>query len=92
MSDRFYRDIEIPDLTDEVLEPPPAGFIQVFGRNNKLAYSDSNGVETVVGTGGGSTQLLVDGGGASTTFNQFLLRLDFGSGGASINPSGVTTP
>lgn len=95
MADRFYKDIEIPDLAAGVtLEPPPVGHIQVYGREKQLAWTDSDGVEHVAGQGNGvaTTQLLVDGGQANTTFNQFLLRLDFGTGGASINPTGNPNP
>lgn len=37
---------------------------------------------------GGSTELRIDGGNSSTVFNNYLLRMDFGIGGASINPEG----
>lgn len=40
-------------------------------------------------SGGEVTVLKVDGGQAATTFPDYLLRLDFGSGGASINPGGT---
>jgi len=36
------------------------------------------------------TQLQIDGGSASTIFTSYLLRMDFGSGGANINPTGAT--
>ncbi len=35
------------------------------------------------------TTLKINGGAANTTFQNYLLRLDFGSGGASINPTGT---
>ena len=37
------------------------------------------------------TVLKVDGGNASTSFPEYLLRMDFGANGASINPTGNTT-
>ena len=49
MADRFYKDIELPDLVDTSgLATPDNGFIQVYGKSGKLAYMDSTGVETVV--------------------------------------------
>lgn len=49
MADRFYKDIELPDLVDTSgLAAPDNGFIQVYGKSGKLAYMDSTGVETVV--------------------------------------------
>ena len=44
------------------------------------------------GNAGQTTQLLVDGGQANTAFTQYLLRLDFGTGGANINPTGNPNP
>lgn len=46
-------------------------------------------VREVEVTGGQTTVLKVDNGSATTTFPQFLLRLDFGQGGATINPTGM---
>lgn len=52
MADKFQNDIEIPDLPVGVSLPPPeVGYIQLYGRNKKLVYSDSNGLETEVGSG-----------------------------------------
>lgn len=49
-----------------------------------------DGVVTEVLVQAGSTTVLkVDGGAANTTFPDFMLRLDFGRNGASINPSGT---
>ena len=39
--------------------------------------------------GPGSTTLRIDGGAADTTFPDYVLRLDWGANGASINPSGT---
>lgn len=36
-----------------------------------------------------SIQLNIDGGAANTTFQNYLLRLDFGANGATINPTGT---
>lgn len=46
-------------------------------------------VEEVIVTQSETTVLKIDGGAANTTFPQYLLRLDFGQGGASINPTGT---
>lgn len=46
--------------------------------------------DTIVGSASGQTTLLkIDGGAAATTFPDYLLRLDFGRNGATINPSGT---
>ena len=59
MSDRFYKDIELPDLAVGVNPPTPdEGFIQLYGRNKTLVWKDSLGVEHVVG----ASMLDVDGG------------------------------
>lgn len=50
MADRFYKDVELPDLQEGVsLQPPQSGFIQIYGRAKKLAFTDSDGAETVLG-------------------------------------------
>jgi hypothetical protein len=36
-----------------------------------------------------NTELLIDNGDASTTFENYLLRFDFGTNGAEINPDGI---
>jgi hypothetical protein len=47
------------------------------------------GFSSGASSGGGTvTELRIDGGMAATTFQDYLLRLDFGSGGANINPGG----
>lgn len=81
MADRFYNDIELPDLVDTSgLAAPDNGFIQVYGKGGKLAYMDSTGVETVVDM----TVLKIDNGNANTQFNEYVLRMDFGKNGANI--------
>lgn len=81
MADRFYNDIELPDLVDTSgLAAPDNGFIQVYGKSGKLAYMDSTGVETVVDM----TVLKIDNGNANTQFNEYVLRMDFGKNGANI--------
>ena len=55
-----------------------------------LALVNGEVAEVTVTTGGGAeTVLKVDGGQAATVFPDYLLRLDFGRNGASINPSGT---
>lgn len=56
-----------------------------------VALVDGQLTEVDVQTqGGGETTVLkVDNGNASTTFPEYVLRLDFGNNGASINPTGT---
>ena len=88
MADRFYNDIELPDLVDTSgLAAPDNGFIQVYGKGGKLAYMDSTGVETVVDMTVlkiDMTVLKIDNGNANTQFNDYVLRMDFGKNGANI--------
>ena len=85
MADRFYNDIELPDLVDSSgLAAPDNGFIQVYGKSGKLAYMDSTGVETVVDMSAVGTVLKIDNGNANTQFNEYVLRMDFGKNGANI--------
>lgn len=84
MADRFYKDIELPELANSPL-PPDAGFVQLYGKDKKLAIMDSDGVETILGESNGvATVLVVDGGTAVTQFTQYVMRLDFGNQGAVI--------
>ena len=46
-------------------------------------------VEEVIVQQSETTILKVDGGAANTTFPQYLLRLDFGQNGSTINPTGA---
>lgn len=47
MGDRYYTDIELPELPAGQPATPEAGFISVYGREGKLITKDSAGVETV---------------------------------------------
>jgi len=86
----FYGPIDISTTSDTGLPPP--NFLRLKHKpDGKLYLQKSTGVEQVIEQTT-VTQLLVDGGQANTTFNQFLLRLDFGSGGANINPTGNPNP
>lgn len=91
MTDLFGTGIQIPDLESGQARPADTpGFIRVFSRNQKLYGIDSNNVEhELSGAAGGNTNFLVDGGAAATTFQNYLLRFDFGNGGANINPTGT---
>ena len=53
-----------------------------------LALVDGKQTEVIIQQSQ-TTMLRVDGGNATTTFQDFLLRLDFGQNGASINPTGT---
>ena len=48
MADRFYKDIELPDLTGVTPPAPDSGFIQVYGKGGKLAYQAADGIEVIV--------------------------------------------
>ena len=61
----------------------------------KYVFNPFTGTFDAVGVSGAAvapTQLLVDGGQAATVFQQYVLRLDFGSNGATINPTGNPNP
>lgn len=89
MGDRFHKDIEIPDVPIGLEIPAPdPGFLQLVGRDGKLAVKNSAGQETIIEPQV-QTQLNIDGGMAATVFQNYLLRLDFGANGASINPTGT---
>jgi hypothetical protein len=47
MADRFYKDIEVPDVTTSP-PAPDAGFVQIYGRGGKLAYRASTGPEVIL--------------------------------------------
>jgi len=52
MSDRFYKDIELPNLSSSTLATnpltkPDAGFIQLYGIDGKLAIQDPNNSLTI---------------------------------------------
>lgn len=47
MADRFYKDIELPDLTGVTPSAPDSGFIQVYGKGGKLAYQAADGIEVI---------------------------------------------
>lgn len=57
--------------------------------DQKVLALVSGRVEEIIVQQSQTTVLKVDGGAANTTFPDFLLRLDFGQGGATINPTGT---
>ena len=78
MSDRFYKDIELPNISENITPPaPPSDFIQLYGKNGKLVVHDSLNVETVIEPTV-VTKLIVDGGSPATVPQNFVLRFDFG--------------
>lgn len=90
MGDRFYKDIEVPNLADSsAIGTDDPNFISVYAKNGKLASKDADNVETIYGVGSKTPELRIDGGMAATTFTNYVLRLDFGAGGATINPEGT---
>lgn len=58
MSDRFYKDIEVPSLPNSAnLPAPDDGFISIYGKNGKLATKNASNVEVIydLSTGGGAS-------------------------------------
>ena len=76
MADRFYKDIEVPDVTTSP-PAPDAGFVQIYGRGGKLAYRASTGPEVILDLA--AVGVSIDGGNATTTYTQPALRIDFGA-------------
>jgi hypothetical protein len=90
MSDTVYNPIKIAETTDT--STPPAGFQKLQAKPDGFLYvKNSAGVETRLGSGAGgeTTVLKIDGGLANTTFPDYLIRLDFGNNGSTINPTGT---
>lgn len=89
MGDRFYNDVELPELPPGTPATPAPGFMSVYARDGKLVTKNDAGQE-VVHEPAVQTQLRISGGNSATTFTDYKLRLDFGSvGGSSINPTGT---
>lgn len=69
MADRFYGDIEVPEITSD---PGPAtpGFVRIYGRNGKLYVRGETTTEIdLADTGGGPTSdINVDGGFAAAVY------------------------
>lgn len=88
MSDTFYKPPLLAETTDT--STPPAGFQKIQAKPDGFIYvKNSSGTETKLGAGEQTTVLKIDNGTASTVFPDYLLRLDFGTNGASINPTGT---
>ena len=75
MADRFYKDIELPVVS--TVPSPDVGFVSIYGKNKKLAFKDSDGLETIVDRVT-VDRVIIDGGNASTPSGDFKLRFDFG--------------
>jgi len=76
VADRFYKDIELPDISVSP-SAPDTGFVQIYGKNGKLAYQNATGTEVIVEQQI-TPQISIDGGSATTTPQQVALRIDFG--------------
>lgn len=76
------NDTDNPDAQHVRLKAKPSGEVYAV---------DSDGTERKMTNDAPvtTTQLNIDGGASSTVFGNYLLRLDFGSGGATINPTGT---
>ncbi len=57
-----------------------------FDSDTSIFYAgDENNVPVPISTGGTTTDMIrVDGGSATTVFNNYVLRFDFGNNGASL--------
>lgn len=86
MADTFFNPIDI--AISDGNSNPPTGFARLQVKSNGKLHVKALGVETPIEPSV-VTELRVDNGNASTTFNNYLLRLDFGQGGANINPQGT---
>lgn len=86
MADTFFNPIDIA-LSDGNSNPP-AGFGRLQIKNDGKLRVKANGIEQILEPVR-ITELRIDNGNATTTFNDYLLRLDFGQGGANINVQGT---
>lgn len=93
MADTFFNPISIPDVPEGTVIPAAeTGYLKLYAENGKLKQVNSAGMAINLTNDNEAvtrTQLQIDAGNASTTFQQYVLRLDFGSGGANINPTGT---
>ncbi len=68
MADRFYGDIEVPEIASD---PGPAtpGFVRIYGRNGKLYVRGETTTEIdLTEMGSGSGDINVDGGFANSVY------------------------
>lgn len=63
--DRVYTDLELPVLPNGTPPAPDAGFISIYGKEDKLAYKNASGIEVILDNSGG-------GGGTQRTFAFFI--------------------
>lgn len=91
MADAFTTGIQLPDLTEgRARNADQEGLLRIFSRQKKLYGVDVNNVEYPLSGESGQTVFLnIDNGNASTVFQDYVLRLDFGKNGANINPTGT---
>lgn len=91
MSDQFNTGIQLPNVpAEENARNPQEGYIRLYGKANDLIGRLPDGTEINYASSGQTTTFLnVDGGMANTVFANYVLRLDFGANGASINPTGT---
>jgi len=69
MADRFYSDLEVPEIATDP-GPPATGFVRVYGRDGKLYVRGiTTGEIDLTDVGGGpATDINVDGGFANSVY------------------------
>lgn len=66
MADRFYSDLEVPEISTDP-GPPDSGFVRVYARNGRLYVRNSaNEIDLTIGGTGGDRN--IDGGAAASAY------------------------
>ena len=79
MTDRFGREIDLPDVAVGINVPnPPVNALSIYGRGSKLAYKTSAGTEVLL-EAANAVGVSIDGGKANTNYTNASVRIDFGS-------------
>ncbi len=91
MPDTFFNPLDVVEIA-ATPTTPASGYQRSYPKSNGKWYVlNSAGVETQITNEATATQtfLNLDGGASDTTFPEYLVRLDFGADGSTINPSGT---
>lgn len=91
MGDRFYNDVELPELPPDSPATPAPGFVALYGRAGRAYSKDSAGNEVLLGGGNmaPASTAFVDGGSFTTNITPApRFQVDFGS----FYAEGVVTP
>ncbi len=88
MSDTFINPIDIVQVPST--GTPPAGYHRIVAKADGNLYGKLGSTERQLDAVpiASTSELRIDGGSASTTFSQYLLRIDFGADGATADPIG----